>query len=55
MKKFLAGLLVFFLVGSTIVYFLIPEKIKVSTVAVIKANERAAYRNLISEESWKKW
>jgi effector-binding domain-containing protein len=55
MRKLLVGLPVFFLVGLAIVYFLIPQEIKVSTIAVIKANEHAAYRSLTNDESWKKW
>jgi hypothetical protein len=41
--------------GLAIVYLLIPGEIKISSIAVIKANEHAVFRSLINQENWQKW
>lgn len=55
MKKLLIAVLIIFLTCVAAVYVFIPQELKVSSITIIKANERPVYRSFIDENNWKKW
>lgn len=55
MKRLFAAILVFFLASLAVIYFIIPQELKVSTITVVRTNERAVFRSLMNEQNWKKW
>lgn len=55
MKKNLAAALLVVIIGVVVIYFLIPNRYRVSSSAIIKANQQAVLRSLVNQDSWKRW
>jgi hypothetical protein len=55
MKKWLIAFIIVVILIITSTYFLIPGTIHFTNSLYIKANREGLYRNLINEETWRKW
>lgn len=55
MKRLLVAGLVIFCIALIAVYVSIPKELEISSIAVIKANERSVYRSLVDKNNWKNW
>ncbi len=55
MKRWLAAIVVVIALLVGTVYIFIPGEIKIAEVSYIRCNEKAGYRILMNDNTWKKW
>jgi len=55
MKKWLIGIVVFFMIATALTYLLIPNIIRFTGRLLITTSEQGFLRNIYDEKSWYKW
>ncbi len=55
MKKLILFLLVIVLTGTLIIYFLIPQTIKIASITTVNTTDNGTQRFLIDETKWASW